>query len=49
MTALPKRKPSTRRKGKRRASIKLALPKVVKCKHCKQPKKSHTQCPNCKK
>ncbi|MBP9670006.1 50S ribosomal protein L32 [Candidatus Woesebacteria bacterium] len=47
MTPLPKRKWSTRRQGKRRASIKLALPKLVKCTNCGQMKKSHTVCTNC--
>ncbi|MFH2019716.1 MAG: 50S ribosomal protein L32 [bacterium] len=48
MTPLPKRRLSTRRQGKRRAAIKLALPKIVKCKNCSQPKKAHTLCTNCK-
>ncbi|MEI8232867.1 MAG: 50S ribosomal protein L32 [bacterium] len=47
MTPLPKRKWSTRRQGKRRASIKLVLPKLVKCTNCEQMKKSHTVCTNC--
>ncbi len=49
MTPLPKRRFSTRRQGKKRASIKLALPKLVKCKSCGQMKKSHTICKNCGK
>lgn len=48
MTPLPKRRWSTRRQGKRRASIKLTLPKLVKCKNCGQLKKAHTRCANCK-
>ncbi|MFZ2199251.1 MAG: 50S ribosomal protein L32, partial [Microgenomates group bacterium] len=44
MTPLPKRKWSTRRQGKRRASIKLALPQLTKCTNCGQMKKSHTVC-----
>ena len=47
MTPLPKRKWSSRRQGKRRASIKLALPQLLKCKNCGQMKKSHTVCANC--
>ncbi|MBT7913413.1 50S ribosomal protein L32 [Candidatus Bathyarchaeota archaeon] len=49
MTPLPKRRISTRRKGKRRAAIKLKLPKLVKCKNCGRIKKSHNICRNCKK
>lgn len=48
MTPLPKRRLSTRRKGKRRAAISLTLPKLIKCKNCGQTKKSHNQCRNCK-
>ncbi|MFH1244685.1 MAG: 50S ribosomal protein L32 [bacterium] len=47
MTPLPKRRWSTARQGKHRASIKLTLPKLVKCKNCNQMKKSHTVCGNC--
>jgi len=47
MTPLTKRRWSTRRQGKRRASIKLTLPKLVKCTNCSQLKKSHTVCTNC--
>ncbi|MEI6690639.1 MAG: 50S ribosomal protein L32 [bacterium] len=48
MTPLPKRRWSTRRQGQRRATIKLALPNLVKCDNCGQDKKSHTVCTNCK-
>jgi len=49
--ALPKRRTSRRRKGKRRADAtrKPRIPNLSKCKHCGQPKESHTLCPNCKK
>jgi len=47
MGALPKRKISTRRKGKRRQAIKLSLPKLVKCKKCGQKKLPHVVCRNC--
>ncbi len=49
MTALPKRKPSTQRKGRRRSQIKLKLPQIVTCQYCGQPKRAHTVCPNCNK
>ncbi|RLC33559.1 50S ribosomal protein L32 [Candidatus Shapirobacteria bacterium] len=50
MAALPKRKPSSRRQNRRRASQKnsIKLEKTVLCKHCKQPKLAGFQCPNCK-
>ena len=47
MTALPKRKISTRRQGKRRASHQVKLPTLVECRHCHQLKKPHQICPNC--
>jgi len=47
MTALPKRKISTRRQGKRRASHQVKLPTLVKCPHCHQLKKPHQVCLNC--
>jgi len=47
MGALPKRKLSTRRKGKRRAAIKLNQLNLGKCPHCGQPKLPHQLCPNC--
>jgi len=47
MTALPKRKISTRRKGKRRAAIKLKKPNLSKCPHCSQLKTPHQICKNC--
>ncbi|MFC1711989.1 50S ribosomal protein L32 [Patescibacteria group bacterium] len=49
MGALPKRKISKRRKGKRRAAIKLKLPNLVKCPKCGKLKKTHVTCPNCGK
>lgn len=51
MAALPKRRISTRRQGKRRADPrnKLKLPKIIKCSHCQQPKLPHVLCPNCQK
>jgi len=47
--ALPKRRISTRRKGKRRAAIKLARPTLVRCPSCGEPKKPHQICPSCGK
>jgi len=47
MGALPKRKISTGRKGRRRSAIKLKLPTLVPCPHCGQPKQPHLACQNC--
>jgi large subunit ribosomal protein L32 len=47
MGALPKRRISTARKGKRRAAIKLKRSPLIKCPNCGQPKKSHQVCPVC--
>lgn len=47
MPPLPKRKHSTRRKGKRRAAIKLATPKLSPCPNCGKPRRSHQVCPHC--
>ncbi|MEA3355277.1 MAG: 50S ribosomal protein L32 [Patescibacteria group bacterium] len=47
MPAVPKRKNSTRRKGKRRAAISLSKPNLSKCPHCGHLKPSHQICPNC--
>jgi len=47
MTPLPKRRHSTRRQGKRRAAIKLGLPKYQACPSCGKPKKAHQVCPHC--
>ncbi|MDO8551138.1 MAG: 50S ribosomal protein L32 [bacterium] len=47
MTPLPKRKHSTMRKGKRRASISLSLPNLMSCPNCSKPKLSHVVCPHC--
>ena len=47
MGALPKKKLSKARKGKRLASKKYNLPKLVDCKQCHKPYISHHICPNC--
>lgn len=43
----PKRRHSTQRKGKRRASIKLVVTKGIVCSNCKETIKSHHVCPSC--
>ncbi|HAF64171.1 TPA: 50S ribosomal protein L32 [Candidatus Beckwithbacteria bacterium] len=47
MPPLPKRRISSRRRGKRRRSQKQSLPNLVKCPHCGQMKSTHVACPNC--
>lgn len=50
MTALPKHWPSSRRQGRRRATLKAKpLAQVTTCKHCNTPKKVGFQCQNCQK
>lgn len=47
MAPLPKKRHSTRRQGKRRANIRLALPILTRCPNCKELIKPHITCPNC--
>ena len=47
MTALPKRRISTHRQGKRRAAQKLILPRLIKCSHCGKLIIPHQACPYC--
>lgn len=47
MGALPKRRISTARQGKRRSVIKLKRPTLVACLNCQQLKKPHQACPHC--
>ncbi len=47
MGALPKRRISTHRKGKRRAAIKIKPSSLYPCPNCGQPKQSHQVCPHC--
>ncbi|PIS15378.1 50S ribosomal protein L32 [Candidatus Shapirobacteria bacterium CG09_land_8_20_14_0_10_38_17] len=47
MTALPKRRISTRRQGKRRAAQKLTPPALIKCSHCGKLIAPHQVCPYC--
>ncbi len=45
--AVPKRKTSRSRRGKRRAHQGLTPPNVVLCPRCKSPKLPHRVCPSC--
>lgn len=47
MGALPKRKVSKARQGKRRAHLHLEAVRLVECSHCHEPKVPHTVCPHC--
>lgn len=47
MGALPKRKISKARKGKRRSVIKIKSVNLVACSHCGQLKRQHHACPSC--
>jgi len=47
MTALPKRRISTHRQGKRRAAQKLIPPALIKCPHCEKLIIPHQVCPYC--
>ncbi|MFH1601364.1 MAG: 50S ribosomal protein L32 [Candidatus Shapirobacteria bacterium] len=49
MGALPKRKPSTHRQGRRRSTQKLTLPKLTTCPECSEKKIAHQVCPTCGK
>ncbi|MCK4772149.1 MAG: 50S ribosomal protein L32 [Candidatus Latescibacteria bacterium] len=45
--AVPKRRHSISRRGKRRSHHALKAPTLGVCDHCGQPKLSHRACPNC--
>jgi large subunit ribosomal protein L32 len=47
MTPLQKRRHSTMRQGKRRASINLSLPKLIECANCHKPTPQHQACQYC--
>lgn len=47
MAAEPKRRHSRQRKGKRRASISLAVPNAVLCPNCTTMMIPHSVCKNC--
>ncbi|EKE21769.1 MAG: hypothetical protein ACD_7C00131G0001 [uncultured bacterium] len=49
MAPLPKRKHSTRRKGKRLAARQIKLQKLIICKNCQQLKIPHQVCKKCGK
>lgn len=45
--AVPKQKSSKSRGRKRRTHQKVAMPTVVLCPECQEPKLPHTACPEC--
>jgi len=47
MTPLQKRRHSTMRQGKRRASINLKLPTLIECPNCHKATRSHMACAYC--
>ncbi|MBI4059270.1 50S ribosomal protein L32 [Candidatus Microgenomates bacterium] len=47
MAALPKKKHTRSRTGKRRGRKHLALPNIIICASCGKPKLSHIICPSC--
>jgi large subunit ribosomal protein L32 len=47
MGALPKRKISKGRKGRRRAHHAQSTPRLVSCPECNKLKEPHSVCPNC--
>jgi len=47
MTPLPKRRWSTRRQGKKRATLKALAKTYSKCKNCGQLKATHSVCTKC--
>lgn len=48
LMAVPKRKTSRSRRDKRRANHGIAGPRLQICPTCRQPKRPHRVCPNCK-
>ncbi len=47
MGALPKRKTSKARKGKRSAHSRMRLPALEPCSRCHSMKRTHHACPTC--
>lgn len=47
MVPLPKRRWSTRRQGKKRATQTLKKPVFIYCPNCQNPVLPHTACSNC--
>ena len=45
--AVPQRKISKARKGKRRSHLAIRTPSLSPCPQCKQPRMPHRICPNC--
>lgn len=45
--ALPKRRHSSSRQGKRRGEQKIHVPSISVCPNCKAPKLPHRVCPAC--
>jgi large subunit ribosomal protein L32 len=45
--ALPKKRHTNSRQGKRRAHHTVKIPQLTICKQCRQPRLSHHVCPNC--
>lgn len=45
--AVPKTKVSKARRNSRNANWKAAVPTLVECPHCKEPKQPHVVCKNC--
>ncbi|MEW6182764.1 MAG: 50S ribosomal protein L32 [Bacillota bacterium] len=47
MMGVPKSRTSKQRRRLRRAQVKVAVPGLVACPHCKALKRPHGVCPNC--
>lgn len=47
MGALPKKKLSSSRRGKRYATKKYSVPTLMACQNCGKLKQGHTICPHC--
>jgi large subunit ribosomal protein L32 len=47
MAPLPKKKTSVARKKRKRAHLDYPSPKLVLCKQCRSPRRSHHACPTC--
>lgn len=47
MTPLPKRRWSTQRQGKKRATLKAGTVQLVKCPNCSGMRINHAACPSC--
>jgi large subunit ribosomal protein L32 len=47
VAAVPKRKISRTRRGKRRTHWKASMPAICTCGHCGQPTVPHRICPSC--